>query len=69
MRIPDITLVDVPQPFFIPERVQSEGEVTDVEDDLPGVLAELDEGGGLVLAATEAPPALDLALRDIELLS
>ena len=67
MRISDVTLVDIPKPFLVPQSVQAKGEVADVEDNFPRILAELDEGRGLVLTAAEAPPPLDLALRKVEL--
>lgn len=61
-------MIDVPQPALIPEDVEAEREVTHVEGELPRVLAELDQRGGLVLAPTEAPPPLHLPLGHVQLL-
>jgi hypothetical protein len=62
MRISNVTMVDVPQPLLVPEYVEAEREVADVEGDLPHVLAELSEGGRLILAAAQPEPALHLTL-------
>lgn len=62
MRIPNVALIDIPQPFFVPQRIDAEGEVASIEDDLPGIFTELHEGRGLVLTAAETPPTLDFAL-------
>lgn len=43
MRITNVTLVYIPQPFFIPQDEHAVGKVIEVECTSPRVLAELDE--------------------------
>lgn len=68
MWIPNIALINVPQPLLIPEHHDAESKVAHIKRAFPRVLAELDQGRGLVLAAAEAPPPLHLPLRHVQLL-
>lgn len=68
MRISNIALVNIPEPLLVPQHKNPISKVAEVERKLPHVLRELDERGGLVLAAPEPPPALHLPLRHVKLL-
>lgn len=68
MRVPNVALVDIPQPVLVPQHEQSIRKVIQVEGAQPQILAELHQVRGLVLAPSEAPPALHLPFSYVHLL-
>lgn len=65
MWIPNIALIDIPEPFLIPKDKESVGEAIKVEGCSPHVFTEFDKSGRLVLASSKAPPSFDLTLCHI----
>lgn len=67
VRIIPPTLLDIPQPFLIPQHNTSIGERESVVETSPGSLTEFDQRGWLVLDTAQAQPTLNLTLRPIKL--